>query len=45
VVLKRNLGFLTNTSVCQVLNDDNVDLPEDIAPEKILLLKYIPVTS
>jgi hypothetical protein len=40
-VLKRNPGFC----VCQVLNGDNVDVPEDIAPEKIPLLKYAPVKS
>jgi hypothetical protein len=44
-VLKRNPGFFTFTSVCQVLNADDVDPPEDIAPEKIPLLKYTPVTS
>jgi hypothetical protein len=45
VVLKRNPGFFTFTSVCQVLNGDNVDPPEDIAPENTPLLKYPPVTS
>jgi hypothetical protein len=45
VVLKRNPGFSTFTIVCQVLNGDNVDLPEDIAAEKIPLFKYAPVTS
>jgi hypothetical protein len=44
-VLKRNPGFLTVTSVCQVLNGDDVDPPEDIASEKIPLLKYAPMTS
>jgi hypothetical protein len=44
-VLRRNPGFSTFTSVCQVFNGDNVDPPEDIAPEKILLLKYRPLTS
>jgi hypothetical protein len=44
-VLKRNVGFSTFTSVCQVLNGDIVDPSEDIAAEKILLLKYAPVTS
>jgi hypothetical protein len=44
-VLKRNPGFSTFTSVCQVLNGDDVDHPEDIAPENIPLLKYAPVTS
>jgi hypothetical protein len=34
-VSKRNLGFLAFTSVCQVHNEDDVDPPEDIAPEKI----------
>jgi hypothetical protein len=37
-VSKRNPGFSTFTSVCQVLNGDDVDSPEDIAPEKISLL-------
>jgi hypothetical protein len=44
-VLKRNPGFSTYTTVCQVLNGDDVDPPEDIAPEKILLLKYALVTT
>jgi hypothetical protein len=35
--VKKNPGFSTFTSVCQVLNGDDVDLPEDIAPEKIPL--------
>jgi hypothetical protein len=35
----KNPGFSTFTSVCQVLNGDNVDPLEDIAPEKIRLLK------
>jgi hypothetical protein len=30
---------------CQVLNGDDVDPPEGIAPEKISLLKYSPATS
>jgi hypothetical protein len=45
VVLKRNPGFSTFTCVCQVLNGDDVDPPEDIAPEKIPLFKDAPVTS
>jgi hypothetical protein len=44
-VLKRNPGFLAFTSVCLVLNGDDVDSPEDIAPEKIPLLKYAQVSS
>jgi hypothetical protein len=44
-VLKGNLGFLTITCVCQVLNGKDIDHPKDIAPEKILLLKYTSVTS
>jgi hypothetical protein len=44
-VLKRNPGFFTFTSVCQVLIGDDVDTHEDIAHEKIPLLKYAPVTS
>jgi hypothetical protein len=44
-VLKRNYGFSTFTSVCQVPNGDNVDPPEHTAPEKIPLLKYAPVIS
>jgi hypothetical protein len=43
--LKRNPGFSAFTSVSQVLNGDDVDLPEDIALEKNPLLKYTPVTS
>jgi hypothetical protein len=43
--LERNPGFLTFTSVCQALHGDDVDLPEDIAAEKIPLLKYPSVTS
>jgi hypothetical protein len=43
--LKRNPGFSTFPSVCQVLNGDDVVPPEDIAPEKIPLLKYAPVTT
>jgi hypothetical protein len=42
--LKRSPGFSTFTCVCQVLNGDDVDHPEDIAPENIPLLKYAPVT-
>jgi hypothetical protein len=42
--LKRNPGFSTFTSVCQVLNGADVD-PLKTAPEKIPLLKYAPVTS
>jgi hypothetical protein len=41
---KRNSGYLIFTGVCQILNGDGVDPPEDIAPEKIPLLKCIPVT-
>jgi hypothetical protein len=44
-MLKRNPGFSAFTSVCQVLNGDAVDSPEDITPEKIHLLNYAPVTS
>jgi hypothetical protein len=44
-VLKRNPGFSTFSSVCQVLNGEDLDSHEDIAPEKISLLKYAPVTS
>jgi hypothetical protein len=44
-VLRRNSEFSTFTSVCQTLNGDDVDPPEDIVPEKIPLLKYVPVTS
>jgi hypothetical protein len=44
-VLKRNPGFSTFTSVCQVLNGDDVDPTEDTFPEKVPLLKYAPVTS
>jgi hypothetical protein len=44
-VLRRNPGFSTFTSVCQVLNGEDVDPPEDIAAEKIPLLNYAPVTS
>jgi hypothetical protein len=45
-VLRINLGFLTLTSVCQVINGDYVDyLEEDIAPEKILKLKCAPLIS
>jgi hypothetical protein len=36
-VLKRNHGFSTFTSVCQVLNGDDVDPTKDVAPEKIPL--------
>jgi hypothetical protein len=43
--LRRNPGFSTFSSVCQVLNGDNVNPPEGIAPEKIPLLKYAPVPS
>jgi hypothetical protein len=32
--VKRNPGFSTFTNVCQVLNADDVDPPEDIAAEK-----------
>jgi hypothetical protein len=44
-VLKRSPGCATFTSVCHVLNEDDVEPPEDIVPEKISLLKYAPVTS
>jgi hypothetical protein len=44
-MLKRNPGFSAFTSVCQVINGNNVDPPEDITPEKIPLLKYAPVIS
>jgi hypothetical protein len=44
-VLKRNSGFPTFSSVRQVHNGDDVCPPEDIAPEKIPLLKYAPVAS
>jgi hypothetical protein len=45
-VLERNPGFLTFTTVCLILRDgDDVDLPKDVAPEKISLLKYAPVTA
>jgi hypothetical protein len=44
-VLKRNVGFSTFTSVCQVLNGDVVDPSEDIAAEKMPLLKYATWTS
>jgi hypothetical protein len=32
-VLKRKSGFFTFTSICLVLNGDNVDPPEDTVPE------------
>jgi hypothetical protein len=38
-VLKRTPGFSTFASVCQVLNGDDIDPHEDIAPEKIPFLK------
>jgi hypothetical protein len=41
-MLKRNPGFSSFSSVCQVLN---VDPSEDIAPEKIPLLRYAPGIS
>jgi hypothetical protein len=44
-VLRINFGFLTLTSVCQVINGDYVHCLEDIAPEKILKLKYAPLIS
>jgi hypothetical protein len=44
-VLKRNPGFSTFASLCQVFNWDDVDPPEDIAPEKMPLLIYAPVIS
>jgi hypothetical protein len=34
-VLKRNLDFSTITSVCHILNGDDVDPLEDISPEKV----------
>jgi hypothetical protein len=43
--VKSNTGFSTITSVCQVLNGDDVDPAEDIAPEEIPFLKYSPMTS
>jgi hypothetical protein len=45
VVLKRNPGFSTFTSVCKVLNGDDVEPPADIAHKEIPLLKYAPETS
>jgi hypothetical protein len=39
VVLKRNPGFSTFTSVCEELNGGYADPPEDTAPEKIPSLK------
>jgi hypothetical protein len=33
-------GFSTFINVCQILNGDDVDPPEDIAPEKIPLSEY-----
>jgi hypothetical protein len=44
-VLQRNTCILTFTSVCKVLIGDNVDPLDDTAPEKIPLLKCVPVTS
>jgi hypothetical protein len=44
-VLKINPGFSAFTCVSQILNGDDVDPPEDNAPEKIPFLKYAPVTS
>jgi hypothetical protein len=38
-VLNRNFEFSTITNVCQILNSDDIDSREDIAPEKIPLLK------
>jgi hypothetical protein len=35
-VVKRNPGFSTFTSFYQVLIEDDVNPPEDIAPEKFL---------
>jgi hypothetical protein len=43
-VLKKT-RFSAFTSVCQVLHGDDVEPLEDIAPEKIPLLKYTPVTA
>jgi hypothetical protein len=45
VGLKRNARFSTFNIFCQVLTEDDVDVPEGIASEKIPLLKYSPVTS
>jgi hypothetical protein len=42
--LKETLDF-RYLPVCQVLKRENVDSPENIAPEKIPFLKYAPVTS
>jgi hypothetical protein len=44
-MLKRNPGFSTFISVCQILKRDDVNPPEDIAHKEIPLLKYTPVTS
>jgi hypothetical protein len=44
-VLNNNAGFSTFTSVCQVLNGDDVDPLEGMDPEKIPLLKYTSVAS
>jgi hypothetical protein len=44
-VLKRNPGFSTLTIVYLVLNGDDAVSSEDIAPEKIRLLKYAAVSS
>jgi hypothetical protein len=44
-VLVRNLGFSTFTSVCEILDGDDVYPLDDIAPEKISLLIYAPVIS
>jgi hypothetical protein len=41
--VKKNSGFPTFPSVCQVLNGDNVGPPEDATSEKIPLLKYAQV--
>jgi hypothetical protein len=37
--VKKNSGFSTFTIVCHILNGDDVDFPEDIAPENSSLLK------
>jgi hypothetical protein len=43
-VLKET-GFSTFTICYQILNGDDIDSPEDIAPERIPLLKYVSETS
>jgi hypothetical protein len=44
-LLKRNSEISTFTSVCQALNGDDIDPLEDIIPDEIPVLKYVPVTS